>query len=162
MKSTLLEAGRIVNTHGIRGEVKIQPWADSPDFLTGFDRFFIDGIPVKVLSARVHKSCVIASFDNVSDIDAAIRLKNKVVSISRDDTQLGDGRHFVADLVGLRALDSKTGEDVGVLEDILSLPSNDVYIIRGAREMLVPAVPEFVEEINIDGGYIRLRFIEGM
>jgi len=162
MKSKFLEAGQIVNTHGIHGEVKIRPWADSPDFLTGFDRFFIDGSPVGVLSARVHKGCVIAALEGVTDIDAAIQLKSKTITISRDEAQLETGRFFVADLVGLRAFDARTGEEVGVLAEVLSLPSNNVYIIRGQREILVPAVPGFVEEIDVDGGYIKLRLIEGM
>ena len=162
MRSKFLEAGIIANTHGVRGEVKLQPWADSPGFLTGFDRFYIDGIPIKVLSARVHKGCVIAALEGVDDIEGAIRLKNKTISIDRDDVSLEDGRHFVADLVGLRAIDSETGEDLGLVVEVLSLPSNNVYVIRGSSEIMVPAVPDFVEEIDIGGGYIRLRLIEGM
>ena len=162
MKSKFLEAGKIVNTHGIRGEVRIQPWADSPDFLAGFDLLYIGGEPVKVLSARVHKGCVIAALEGVSDIESAIRLKNRVVSIIRDDAHLEEGRFFIADMIGLRAVDANSGEDIGVLSDIISLPANNVYVIRGEREILVPAVPEFVEEVNTDKGYLKLRLIDGM
>jgi len=166
----LIEAGKIVNTHGRSGEVKLQPWADSPDFLAGFERFYIDGAPVKVLSARVHKNCVIAYLDGVTDIDAAIRMKNKIISVSKDDVNLEEGRYFVADLIGLRALDADTGEELGTITDVLALPSNDVYVIerkrdsdvsRG-RELLIPAVPEFIVETNLEAGSVKLRMIEGM
>ena len=162
MNSRFLEAGKIVNTHGVRGEVKIHPWADSPEFLTEFRRLFIDGAPAKVLSARVHKGCVIAAFEGVVGIEGAIGLKNKTVFIDRSDASLEDGRHFVADIIGLRATDAETGEELGTVKDVLSLPASDVYVITGAREILVPAVPDFVKEIDIDAGVMNLRLIEGM
>ena len=167
-----LEAGLIVNTHGVNGEVKIQPWADSPAFLTCFDRFYIDGSPVGVLRARVHKSNVIATLEGVTDIEGAIRLKNKKVFIDRDDAALGQGRYFVQDLIGMRAIDDRTGADLGSVSDVLTLPSNDVYIITrpvdplsgsgDKREMLVPAVPEFIVETNVEEGYVRIHMIEGL
>ncbi|MDR0490119.1 MAG: ribosome maturation factor RimM [Oscillospiraceae bacterium] len=162
MASKYLEAGKIVNTHGVRGEVKIQPWADSPAFLASFERFYIDGAPVGVTSAKVHKGCIIAAFDGVSDFDGAIKLKNKTVFIDRSDAQIGEGRHFVADLIGLLAIDAETGAELGHIDDVLSLPSNDVYVIRGSREILVPAVPDFIDETNIDGGFVRIRLREGL
>ena len=162
MGNRYLEAGTIVNTHGIHGEVKIRPCADSPDFLTGFEHLYIDGEPVKVLSARVHKGCVIAALDGVDDVDCAIKMKNKFVFIDRNDVLLEDGRHFVVDLIGLQALDAQTGDVIGTISDVLTLPANNVYVINGDREVLVPAVPDFVDEINIEGGYIKLCLIEGM
>ena len=162
MTDKLLETGIIVNTHGVRGEVRIQPWADTPGFLTGFELFYIDGAPIKVLSARVHKGLVIATLEGIDDIDSSIRLKNKVVSVAREDVRLEEGRHFIADLVGLRALDAVDGGELGIVAEVLTLPANNVYVIRGAREILVPAVPEFIAETNIDEGYIRIRIIDGM
>ena len=163
MGDKLLEAGKIVGTHGVRGEVRIQPWADSPEFLTGFESLYIDGEPVKILRARVHKSFVIAVLDGVDNIDAAIRLKNKTVSIDRADVDLEDGRHFVVDLIGLRAINSETGAELGAVTDLLSLPANDVYVINTPeREVLVPAVPEFVEEVNVAEGFIKVRLREGL
>jgi len=160
-RSRFLEAGKIVNTHGLRGEVRIMPWADSPEFLAGFERLYIDGEAVDVLSARVHKGGVIAAFDGVSDIDSAIKLKNKTVCIDREDVLLEEGRHFVADLLGLRAIDAETGAPIGDISEVLALPAHDVYVIKGAREMLIPAVPEFVDEVSVEGGYVKLRLIEG-
>ena len=162
MRNRFLEAGKIVNTHGLRGEVRIQPWADSPDFLAGLERLYIDGAPVEIRSARVHKSNVIAALGDVTDIDGAIRLKNKTVFIDRDDVQIEEGRYYVADLVGLCAIEADTGNELGTVADVLPLPSNDVYVVRGDREILVPAVPDYVREVNIEAGYVKLRLIEGM
>ena len=162
MAEKYLEAGVIVNTHGLKGEVRIQPWTDTPEFLTGIERFFISGVPIRVLSARVHKSCVIAELEGVSDVDAAIKLKNKTILIDRDDAPLSEGRYFVVDLIGLRAIDGQTGEGLGVISEVLSLPSNNVYVISGVREMLVPAIPEFVVELNVESGFVRINVIEGM
>ena len=162
MADKYLEAGMIVNTHGLAGEVKIQPWADSPAFLTGIERFYISGVPVRVLSARVHNNSVIASLEGVDNIDSAIKLKRKTIFIDRNDAQVEEGRHFIADLLGLRAIDAQTGAELGKVSDVLTLPSNDVYVISGVREILVPAVPEFITETNIPEGFIKIRLIDGM
>jgi 16S rRNA processing protein RimM len=170
MENDFIETGKVVNTHGKRGEVKLQPWADSPGFLTGFEKLYIDGKPIKMLSARVHKGCVIATLEGVDDIDAAIKMKNKIVSVKREDVQLEEGRYFIADLVGLCALNAETGEKLGTITDVLTLPANNVYVIKGerdcvenrAREILVPAVPEFIIETNVNEGYVRFRLIDGL
>ena len=157
-----LEAGKIVNTHGVRGEVKIESWADTPDFLCGIKTLYIDGSPRRVLSARAHKAGVIALLEGVGSLDEAILLKNKTVSIDRKDAPLEEGRHFVADLIGLKALDDATGSELGKITDIIPLQAHPVYVITGSREILVPAVPEFVRGIDIDAGTVTFRLIEGM
>lgn len=157
----LLECGKIVNTHGIRGEVKIIPWADSPEFLCDLPAFYIDGKSVKIRNARVHKGNVIALLDGVDDVNAAMLLKEKVVSMSRDDVDLPEGSFYLADIIGLNVID-ETGRELGTLVDILSPSLQQVYVIKGEREIMIPAVPEFILETNVNGGYIKVRLIEGM
>ena len=161
MANQLLECGKIVNTHGIRGEVKIQPWADSPEVLCALPALYIDGAPVALRSARVHKGNVIALLEGVSDVDQAMLLKNKVVWLNRDDLRLPEGTFFLADLMGLRVID-EAGVELGVLREVLSPSRQQVYVVQGEREILIPAVPEFILETNVPGGYIRVRLIEGM
>jgi len=156
-----LEAGKIVNTHGIRGEVKITPWADSPEFLRGFPRLYIDGDAREVESARVHKNMLIAKLHGVDDVNAAMRLKGALVSIDRDDVDLPEGDFFIQDIIGARVV-TESGEEVGALADVLDLPAGNVYVVRGDREILIPAVPEFVLKTDIDSGIITVRLIEGM
>ena len=110
MKSEFLETGEIVNTHGVRGEIKIMPWADSPGFLCQFDTLYIDGKAVKVLSSRVHKTAVLCTLEGVDSVEKAMKLKGKVVSLRREQIQLPEGYHFLVDLVGLKAIDAATGE----------------------------------------------------
>ena len=162
MKKQYLEAGRIINTHGIRGELKVEPWTDGPAFLTGLKRFFIDGRPVQVLSSRIHRGFVILSLDGITDIDSALRLKNKIIYIDRSDANLVDGEFFLQDIIGLKVVDTETGAELGILEDILDLPAGNVYVVKGDREILIPAVPEFIKNVDVDGGTVNVRLIEGM
>ena len=160
-KKQFLEAGRIVNTHGVRGEVKIQPWADSPEFLKDFGTLYIDGAPVKVRSARVHKGCVIASLEDIDDVNGAMRLKGELVSIDRRDAKLPEGGYFIQDIIGARVVD-ENGAEVGTLAEVLNLPGSDVYVVRGEREILIPAVPQFILSRDIDAGVITVRMMEGL
>ena len=149
-----LEAGKIVNTHGIKGEVKIQPWTNEPRFLLDFGRFRINDREVKVRRARVQKDCVIASLSDIDDIEAAEALRGSIVYIYREDAKL-DGEYFVQDIVGLTAVDSVSGETLGTVTEVFRLPANDVYVI-GNSEMLVPAVPEFIAGVDMAGGKVMV------
>ena len=162
MKNRFLEAGQIVNTHGVRGEVKVVPWCDSPEFLCQFDTLYLDGQPVRVTGARVHKSNVLLTLEGVTDVNAAMRLKNKILQLDRRDITLPEGRHFLADLIGLEVLDDDTGARLGVIEEVLTPPAHEVYVVKGEKRYLIPAVDAFVKETNVDGGYVRVRLIEGM
>ena len=163
MKHRYLEAGKIVNTHGIVGEVKIIPWADTPEFLLTFDTLYLDGRPMKVHSARVHKTCVLAKLEGVDNVNDAMKLRDKVVSIDREDASLTKGTFFLADLIGLEVLDADTGDRLGQIAEVLTPPSSNVYVVKGgAQDHMIPAVAEFVVETNVDEGYLRVRLIEGM
>ena len=157
----LLDCGQIVNTHGIRGEVRMVPWADSPDFLCGFSTLYVDGTAKKVQASRVHKGSVIAKLDGVETVEGAMALKGKTVQIRRSDAKLPEGAFFLADIIGLDVVDGD-GQKIGVLKEVLSPSVQQVYVVRGEREIMIPAVPEFILETNIEGGYIKVRLIEGM
>ena len=161
MQKQFLEAGEIVSTHGIQGEVKILPWADGPEFLLNFDTYYIKGKPQRVLSSRVHKTCVLAKLEGIDTPEQASLLRGQVISIDRAAVSLPKGSVFIADLIGCRALD-EDGQELGTIREVLTLPANDVYVIRGARQYMIPSVKEFVREINVAEGYVRVRVIEGM
>ena len=161
MKQQYLEAGKITNTHGVRGEVRITPWADSAAFLRGFRTFYIDGQPVRVLRSRVHKNQLIAQLEGYDDVNAAMTLKNKVIHIDRADAKLPEGRYFLQDLLGMRVV-SDAGEALGELANVLDLPQGSVYVVRGTREILIPDVPEFLLNIDAERGEITVHLLEGM
>lgn len=162
-KKQFLESGKIVNTHGIKGEVKIQPWCDSPEFLKKFKTLYIGSEAYKVISARVHKDCVIVLFDGINDVNEAMRLKNKVVSINRSDAKLPKGKWFIQDIIGLPVFDEKRGE-IGTLREVLDMPAGDLYVVAGhdGEEHMIPGVPEFIKEIDPEAGRITVTLIEGM
>lgn len=139
------------------------PWADDPDFLLNFKTLYLDGKPIHIRSARVHKNAVLMKLDGVDDINEAMRLKNKVVSIDREDATLEEGSFFLADLYGLEVRDADSGEVLGTISDVLTPPANNVYIVKGTkREYMIPAVSEFIVETNVDEGYLLVHLIEGM
>ena len=160
MTNPYLEAGKIVNTHGVRGEVRIVPWADSAEFLRRFRTFYIDGTAYKVLRSRVHKSQLIAALEGVEDVNTAMALKNRVICIDRADAKLPEGRYFVQDLIGLY-VKSEDGAVLGQLAEVLDLPQGQVYVVRGDREILIPDVPEFILNIDPETGF-TVHLIEGM
>lgn len=160
MKKQFLEAGKIVSTHGVQGEVKILTWCDGPEFLKRFSTFYIDGKAYEVTQARIHKNMLLCKLRGVDDMSTAQAMKNKVVSIDRNSADIPEGRVFIADLIGLPVF--ADGQEIGTLRDVYTGPANDVYIVKGAREFMIPAVSEFLEDVNIDEGYIKVRLLEGM
>lgn len=161
MQKQFLEAGEIVSTHGIQGEVKILPWADGPEFLLDFDTYYIKGKPQRVLSSRVHKTCVLAKLEGVETPEQASLLRGQVISIDRSAVSLPEGSVFIADLIGCKALD-ENDQELGTIRDVLTMPANDVYVVSGTKQYMIPAVKEFVREINVVEGYVRVHVIEGM
>ena len=160
-KSKFLEAGEIVSTHGVRGEVKILPWTDSVDFLRRCKTLYIGGTPYAVEHSFAHKGCLIAALEGVTDVNAAMALKGRTVCFARADARLPKGRFFLADLLGAQVV-TEDGAPVGELVDIIENPTQNVYVVRGESEHLIPAVPEFILNTDIDGGVVTVRLIEGM
>lgn len=156
-----VEAGRIVNTHGVTGEVKIEVWLDSPAFFKTFKRLFINGAEKRILSAREHKQFIIARLEGVEDINAAMALKGKTVEILRADARMKDGEFFVQDILGFTVVD-EDGHTVGKLVDAFETPASMLYVVRGESEHLIPAVREFILGIDAEKEEIRVHLIEGM
>ena len=150
-KQQRIEAGRVANTHGVAGAVKIEVWLDSPDFMKRFGRVYIDGREVKMRPAGVQKNFLIAKLEGVEDVNAAMALKGKTVCIDRADAKLPKGRFFLQDIIGAQ-----------VLNDEDETPASRIYVVKGAREHLIPAVPEFIMSTDPEAGVIRVKLIEGM
>lgn len=165
MLQQYLEVGKVTNVHGLRGEVRVQPWADSPEFLCQFKTLYVDEahFPMTVERARIHKNMVIIKFKGPTDVPSALSLRNAILYIDRADAPLPEGAFFLADLYGLEARDAATGEVLGKIADVLTLPANNVYVVRGgARELMIPAVPQFIAETNVEEGFVRVNMIEGL
>ncbi len=160
MNEHLLPTGQIVNTHGLRGDVKVMPWADDPSDLLEFDRFFIDGTQYQVEHSSQQKNMILLKLQGVDSIDDAMKLRNRELCISREDVELEDGVVFVADLIGLPVM--ADGRKIGKITEVMTLPGNDVYVVKGEHEYLIPAVREYVEPLNLSTGAVYVHLIEGM
>ncbi len=160
-KKAFIEAGRIVNTHGVAGEVKIEVWLDSPQFLRRCGRVFLNGTERKLLSARAHKQFLIAKLEGVEDLNAAMALKGRVLSIAREDAKLPEGSYFLQDILGARVVDEQ-GKEIGRLAEVLERPASRIYVVQGETEHLIPAVPEFILKTDAEAGVVTVRLIEGM
>ena len=158
-----IDAGRIVNTHGVRGEVKIEVWLDSPKMLQSFPRVFIGDTKRKLLSSRVHQQFLIAALEGIDDLNAAMPLKGKTLRVARADARLSPGAYFLQDLLGA-AVKNEDGSPVGTLTDILERPASNIYVVTDARggEHLIPAVPAFILRCDPEAGEITVRLIGGM
>ena len=157
-----LESGKIVNTHGVKGDIKIQPWSNSPEFLTQIKTIYVDEIPYHVLKWKIQKECLLATVKEIDSLEKALHFKNKIVYINRDDVKLDEGEYFIQDIIGFDVIDDDRDAPAGKLKDVLQLPAGNVYVVQGDREILVPAVPEFIRGIDLEAGTIRVHFIEGM
>jgi len=165
MKQEFLQVGRLTKTHGIMGELRLEPWADSPEFLLQFQTLYVGDThwPIEVLGARVHNNMVILKLNGITDVNGALAMRGQVLSIRREDAPLPMGSFYLADLIGLQVRDAENGAVLGTLSKVLPLPAQNVYVVQdGQREFMVPAVPEFIVETNIDEGYLRVHVIEGL
>lgn len=163
MRPAYIPVGHIVNAHGIKGEVKLNPEGFAPEFVAEFDTLYINGEPVRVKSRRVHKSTLLLTLPGVEDMDAALALKGREVSIRRADARLPDGEYFDTELEGLTVLDDATGAELGRIHRVLHYPAHKVYEVRGSREYLIPAVPGvFIASVDPDGGVMRIYMMKGL
>ena len=158
MKLEFLEAGEIVSTHGVRGEMKVLPWADGPDFLCAFDRVRIAGKDYNVESCRVQKTCNLLKIEGVDTMEAAQAMRGKTVEIYRCDAPAG--LIFAAELIGMTVLCE--GEEIGKITDVLDYPGNKVYVVKGEKEYMIPAVKAFVLDTDMEKEVMQVRLIEGM
>lgn len=166
MKKRYIETGMIVGTHGIKGEMRVQPWCDSPEFLTKFKSLYLDENGekvVKILSSRAHKNIVLIKADGVDTIESAEALRGKTLYLNRDDASLPKGTFFQCDLFGCEVFDADSGEPYGKISDVSVTGANDVWHIKkDGKEYLIPSIPDVVARVDIDNERIEIRPLKGI
>ena len=163
MKLETINVGRIVNAHGIKGEVRVQPRDGDPYFLTEFKTFYIDGKPVTPTSNHVHKSLVLMKFPGVDDMNAALTWKDKVLYIRREDAHLPEGEYFDDELLGVEVYDEATGALLGEIKQVETYPASKVYTVKGEKEYLVAAVKDaFIRSVDLDRNRMEIHLWEGL
>lgn len=166
MKKQFLECGKIVTTHGVLGEVKVQPWCDTPEELTQIAALYLDGgkSSLEIERGRVHKNMALLKLKGVDSIEQAQPLRGKILWAHRDDIPLGEGQYFIQDLIGLTVIDADDGHAYGILTDVTETGANDVYHITfpdgGVR--LAPVIEQVIVSTDIDAGILQIRPLKGL
>ena len=158
MKLQFVEAGEIVTTHGVKGEVKVLPWLDSPEDLCDFDRCRIDGKEFEIQQCRVQKTCNLVKLSGIDTMEAAQLMRGKTIELYRED--IDDEVIFAAELIGVEVYCE--GVKIGKIKDVLDYPGNSVYIVKGEHEYMIPAVKEFILSTDMEKNEMQVRIIEGM
>lgn len=167
MLKKYLEVGQIVGTHGVRGEMRVNPWCDSPDFMKQFKHFYLskDGAePLKVISCRPHGNIALLKVEGIDSIDAANRIMRKVLYMDRAEANLRQGENFIQDLIDCTVSDADTGTIYGKLTDVMETGANDVWQITDekGKEYLIPAIKEVIAETDVEKGVIKIRPMKGI
>ena len=158
MKQIYIDAGQIVTTHGVRGEVKVLPWLDSAEMLCEFDRCRIDGREYSIENCRVQKTCNLLKVPGIDTMEAAQAMRGKVVELYRED--IDDEVIFAAELIGMEVYCD--GEMIGKIKEVLDYPGNSVYVVKGHYEYMIPAVKQFILSTDMENNVMQVKLIEGM
>ena len=158
MKLQFVEAGEIVTTHGVKGEMKVLPWLDSPEDLCDFDRCRVDGKDYTIESCRVQKTCNLVKLSGIDTMEAAQAMRGKQIELYRED--IDDEVIFAAELIGMEVYCE--GKLIGKIRDVLDYPGNSVYVVKGEYEYMIPAVKEFILSTDMQNNEMQVRVIEGM
>ena len=158
MRLQYIEAGEIVTTHGVRGEVKVLCWLDDPEMLCEFDRCRIDGKEFEMEQVRVQKTCNLVKLQGIDTMEAAQAMRGKTIELYRED--IDEEVIFAAELIGMEVFT----EDVciGKIKEVLDYPGNSVYVVRGEHEYMIPAVKQFILDTDMEGNRMQVKLIEGM
>ena len=158
MRLQFVEAGEIVNTHGIKGELKVLPWVDSPEDLVGFDRCRIARKDYEIELCRVQKTCALVKLKGVDTMEDAQKLRGKTLLLFRED--IDPEVIFAAELINMDVFCD--GEKIGIIADVLDYPGNSVYVVKGEKTYMIPAVKAFILSTDMDGNRMDVKLLEGM
>lgn len=167
MIKDFLELGEICGTHGVRGELRVNPWCDSPEFMTKFKTLYYDGngsCAVRVLSARPHGNIVLMKLEGINSVEKAQSLRGRMLYICRRDAHLPEGSWFIAELIGCEVYDADDpSKKWGTLTDVSVTGANDVWhITNDSGEYLIPAIPDVVVETDVGANRIVIRPLKGI
>ena len=158
MRQNWIDAGEIVTTHGLRGDVKVLTWLDSPDMLCEFERCRIDGKEYMMEQVRVQKTCNLVKLRGIDTMEAAQAMRGKVIELYRED--IDDEVIFGDVLIGVEVF--AEGEKLGKIVDVLDYPSHAVYVVKGQHEYMIPAVNQFILSTDLEKNEMQVKIIEGM
>ncbi len=161
-----LEVGKLNNTHGIKGELKMQLWCDDINYLKQFKTLYFDDKgkkSVEVLSVRPQKNLAIIKLKGIDTIEQAEMIKGKLLYCDRNDAKIDENANYIADLIGCYVVDIDTEEEYGKVVDVLNYGSCDIYDTESwGKHTLIPATPDIVKEINTEYQVIKIKAMKGL
>ena len=161
MQKQFLEVGKIINTHGVHGEVKAESWADSPEVLAALKELLIGDTPVRVRSGRVHSGFVLLRLEGVETVEAAMALKGKTLLADRKWIPIAEGAFFLQDAIGMPVV-TEDGTEIGRLSDVLEYPAGRIFVVKGREEHLIPENGGFIRGFDPETQMLVVQLIEGM
>ncbi|MBQ7541305.1 MAG: 16S rRNA processing protein RimM [Clostridia bacterium] len=168
MIKRFLELGQIVGTHGVRGEMRVNPWCDSPEFMKGFARLYLDengNEEVEVRACRSHGNVALLSLSGITTVEQAAAMRGRILYLRRDDARLPKGRFFISELIGCDVLDADDPAlRYGTLSDVSKTGANDVWHVTNdaGQEFLLPAIPLVVIDTDVENNVVRIRPLKGI
>lgn len=162
-----LEIGQIVGAHGIKGEMRVFPWCDSPDYLTKFKKLYFDingRQSAAIERCRPHGNITILKLEGIEDINSVLLKRGKTLFADRNDVELPEGDYYFQDLIGCVVIDYESGKEYGLLSNISKTGANDVWHIEdeNKKEYLIPAIKDVVKHIDIIGGLVKISPLKGI
>lgn len=155
-----LTIGQIINTHGVKGELKVHPLTDDINRFKKLKYVQIDEIERKVVWVKTQNDKVILKLEGIESIEEAEKLKTKYLKVKRENAvKLPEGRYFVVDIIGCKVVDTN-GKLIGEIKEVIFTGSNDVYWVKGEKEVLVPVIESVVKDINIENSTITIEPVE--
>lgn len=157
----LIEIGRIVGTHGIKGEVKLTPWTDDMYDLLNLEVFYFeDGTQLHVERSRVHKNALLIKFDEVADMNEAEAQRGKILFTEK--LPLPEGRYYIKDLIGLNAVTD--GNVFGKLTEVFNTGANDIYEIKtnDGKTLYLPVIDGVINRVDLAEQKIYVTIPEGL
>ena len=158
------EIGQIVNTFGIKGEVKVNPYTDDINQFKKIKVIYIKNKAVEVESAKFHKNFVILKIKGIDTINDAEMLRNEMISVNRSNKKLPQNTYYIADLIGLKVYSEENNEYIGKVKDIYNTGANDIYVVENeeSKEILLPAIKEVVKKVDLENNKIIVQILKGL
>ena len=161
-----LEIGKVNNTHGLKGEVKLEMWCDGIEYIKQLKTVYLDdkgNKALNIVSVRPQKNIAIIKFAEINSIEEAQELKNKVLFCNRNDAKIDEDSYYLADIIGCRVVDIESGKEYGEIKDVMNYGSSDIYdVVSDKKHNLIPAIPDVVKEINTEKQIVLIKAMKGL
>ncbi len=159
-----IEIGKIVNTYGIKGQLKIVPYTDNIKRFEKLKKIYINEKEYLIENVKYIKNIVILKLQGINTIEQAEEYRNLYMYIDRKDAiKLPKDTYFIRDLIGIEVY-TNDGEKLGIIDDIFKTGSNDVYVVRNSlgKQILLPAISSVIEKIDLENKKVTVNLIKGL